>query len=329
MIDAAGEGRGVAFGCCDEILRDERGGERHRLEGDDRHQVAGVRAGDLAAAPLSLRRSAFPDGKTAGAGLRGLRLVPHRLMAGGWWLARRRLSLRLRVPVRRLARVGPGAEIEAEDREEEQGEDDASHRCERYHIALVSSLWNHRARPSQTPWVMLDEISARATTESAQQNIETIARLEHEAIEHRGLGERLSDAFTRVMGSMTFVSLHVAGFLVWFAVNLGLIPGVEPFDPFPFGILTLIVSAEGVLLAIFVLISQNRASRLANQRAHLNLQISLLSEQESTKLLQKIQTIANHLGIEETADDHVAQRLSQSTHLEVLAEELKKSLPDD
>jgi len=176
---------------------------------------------------------------------------------------------------------------------------------------------------------MQDEMSAQATTESAQQNIETIARLEHAAIEQRGLGERMSDAFTRVMGSMAFVGVHVAGFLLWFSINLGLFPGIEPFDPFPFGILTLIVSAEGVLLAIFVLISQNRASRLANQRAHLNLQISLLAEQESTKLLQKLQTIADHLGIQETAEDHEAQRLSQSTHLEVLAEELKKNLPDD
>jgi uncharacterized membrane protein len=175
----------------------------------------------------------------------------------------------------------------------------------------------------------LDETSARATTESAQQNIETIAKLEQEAIERRSRSERLSDGFTRVMGSMTFVSLHLAGFLVWFTVNLGLVPGVKPFDPFPFGILTLIVSAEGVLLAIFVLISQNRMSRLSNQRAHLNLQISLLAEQESTKLLQKVQAIALHLGLDESDRDQEAQRLSQSTHLEVLAEELKKSLPEE
>jgi uncharacterized membrane protein len=175
----------------------------------------------------------------------------------------------------------------------------------------------------------LDDLSARATTESAQQNIQTIAKLEQQAVELRSLGERVSGAFTRVMGSMTFVCLHVAGFLTWFAINLGLIPWVKPFDPFPFGILTLIVSGEGVLLAIVVLISQNRASRLANQRAHLNLQISLLSEQESTKLLQKIQAISDRMGIEDDAEDHEARRLSQSTHLEVLAEELKKSLPKE
>lgn len=172
------------------------------------------------------------------------------------------------------------------------------------------------------------EISARATTESAQQNIQTIARLEQEEIETRSSGERVSDVFTRFMGSMTFVVFHVIWLGIWFAWNLGAF-GLEPFDPFPFGILTLIVSTEGVILAIFVLISQNRMSRLANQRAHLNLQISLLAEQETTKILQRLRTIADHLEIRETELDEEIERLSQSTHLEVLAEELKRSLPED
>jgi uncharacterized membrane protein len=175
------------------------------------------------------------------------------------------------------------------------------------------------------------EISARATTESAQQNIETIARLEHEEIEKRSRGERLSDVFTRFMGSMTFVVLHLIWLAIWFAWNLGawVAFGLKPFDPFPFGILTLIVSTEGVILAIFVLISQNRMSRLANQRAHLNLQISLLAEQETTKILQRLKTIADHLDIHGTEEDKEIERLSQSTHLEVLAEELKRSLPEE
>lgn len=176
---------------------------------------------------------------------------------------------------------------------------------------------------------MIDVQSAQATTEAAQQNIETITRLEQEAIDRRSFGEKVGDAFTRVMGSMTFVVLHALGFVAWFAINVGAVPGIEPFDPFPFGILTLIVSAEGVLLAIFVLVSQNRMSRIANQRAHLNLQISLLAEQETTKILQRLQTIADRLGIEETSRDEEVARLSQATHLETLAEELKKSLPEE
>ena len=126
----------------------------------------------------------------------------------------------------------------------------------------------------------LPEISARATSESTRKNIETIVRLEEESVRSRSLGERFSDAFTRVMGSMSFVVFHLVLFGVWFVVNLGWTP-LRPFDPFPFGILTLIVSAEGVLLAIFVLVSQNRMGRQANQRAHLNREGESLTMKET------------------------------------------------
>ena len=172
------------------------------------------------------------------------------------------------------------------------------------------------------------ELSARATSESTRKNIETIVRIEEETGKQRSLGERISDVFTRFMGSMTFVVLHLVLFADWFSVNLGVTP-IPVFDPFPFGILTLIVSAEGVLLAIFVLISQNRMSRQANQRAHLNLQISLLAEQETTKLLQKVQSIQDRLGIEPTPLDREAQKLSQETHIETLVSELQRSLPEE
>jgi uncharacterized membrane protein len=170
--------------------------------------------------------------------------------------------------------------------------------------------------------------SAQATVESARKNIEAIVRLEQESMLQRTRGERVSDAFTRVMGSMSFVVAHVLLFVCWFLINLGLTP-IRPFDPFPFGILTLIVSAEGVILAIFVLVSQNRMSRQANQRAHLNLQINLLAEQETTKLLQKIQSLQDHFGIASTSLDREAEQLSQETHVETLVTELQKSLPED
>jgi uncharacterized membrane protein len=172
------------------------------------------------------------------------------------------------------------------------------------------------------------ELSARATSESTRQNIETIARLENEEMEKRALGERVSDVFTGFMGSMTFVVIHLVAFAAWFLINTGHTP-LPAFDPFPFGILTLIVSGEGVLLAIFVLVSQNRMSRQANHRAHLNLQISLLAEQESTKLLQKVERILDRLGIEESPKDQAIELLGQETHLETLAEELRRKMPGE
>jgi uncharacterized membrane protein len=71
-----------------------------------------------------------------------------------------------------------------------------------------------------TPRAEVVEIeSARATTESAQQNIRTIARLEQETMERRTLSERIGDAFTRVMGSLGFVVAHVIGFGAWFSAS--------------------------------------------------------------------------------------------------------------
>ena len=143
-----------------------------------------------------------------------------------------------------------------------------------------------------------------------------MVRLEQASIESRSLGERVSDVITRFIGTMSFVVFHLLLFGVWFVVNLGWTP-LKPFDPFPFGILTLIVSSEEIL-AIFVLVSQNRMGRQANQRAHLNLQIDLLAEQETTQLLQRVQRLLDHFGIEA---DRTVETLSQETQVEALVGE--------
>jgi uncharacterized membrane protein len=173
----------------------------------------------------------------------------------------------------------------------------------------------------------LPESAPEVTVESARKNIETVVRLEQASMESRSLGERVSDVITRFIGTMSFAVFHLLLFGVWFVVNLGWTP-LKPFDPFPFGILTLIVSSEGVLLAIFVLISQNRMGRQANQRAHLNLQIDLLAEQETTQLLQKVQRLLDHFGIDRSDLEH-QEHLSQETHVEALVSELQKNLPED
>jgi uncharacterized membrane protein len=160
-----------------------------------------------------------------------------------------------------------------------------------------------------------------------RENVEAIAGLEAEALGGRSRGERVSDAIVRAIGRLGFVVAHLLVLAVWLAVNLGWLPGVRPFDPFPFGILTLIVSTEGVLLTLFVLISQNRMSRVADQRAHINLQVSLLAERESTRILRVLQDVAQELGVRH--DDDEARQLAESTDLPSLARELKATLPED
>jgi uncharacterized membrane protein len=158
-------------------------------------------------------------------------------------------------------------------------------------------------------------------------NIEAIAKLEHEALHERSAAERLSDSITQFTGSIGFVAFHVFLFAFWFVVNLNLVPGVTAFDPFPFGILTLIVSAEGVFLAIFILISQNRITRQADRRAHLDLQINLLTEREITLMLRMQKQLLEHLGLESEDAQQGTHHMMREMNVEHLVSELEEKLP--
>ncbi len=167
-----------------------------------------------------------------------------------------------------------------------------------------------------------------ATADPTEYNVEAIARMEQEALLQRTLAERLSDAITGFTGSMTFVVMHVLLFVAWVLINLNLVPGVAAFDPFPFGILTLIVSAEGVFLAIFILISQNRMTRQSDRRAHLDLQVSMLAEQEMTLMLRMQQRLCEHLGVKVDNVREEAKRLMDETDVDRLVDELEEKMPE-
>ncbi len=166
------------------------------------------------------------------------------------------------------------------------------------------------------------------TSRAVETNVRAIAALEREALARRTLSEKVSDLITRVIGSLAFVVAHLALFVVWVLTNLRLIPRVPPFDPFPFGILTLIVSAEGVLLALFILVSQNRMIREADHRAHLNLQVSLLAEEEATQLLQLLTRISRQLGLPAAPSEEL-EGLAQRTNVQALAREVKEKVPGE
>jgi len=104
---------------------------------------------------------------------------------------------------------------------------------------------------------------------------------------------------------------------------------LRPWDPFPFILLTMFVSMEGVILALFVLMKQNRMSRRADQRDHLHLQVNLLAEKEITTMLQLQQHLMSHLGMSEVAHDSQVQQLAEETAVENLADELKEKLPEE
>jgi uncharacterized membrane protein len=87
----------------------------------------------------------------------------------------------------------------------------------------------------------------------------------------------------------------------------------------------MILALEAVLLTAFVLIRQNWMSLKADQRSHLDLQINLLAEREATKVIQLLQRISKHLGIEETVTDVKTRELGKDTEVEDVARDLRKN----
>jgi uncharacterized membrane protein len=164
---------------------------------------------------------------------------------------------------------------------------------------------------------------------TAARNIEEVARLEQEAAARRSLADRVADLIAGFAGTVVFVLLHLLWFVVWATVNAGLVPGVPAFDPYPFQLLCMIVSMEGVLLSTFVLIKQNRMSARADERNHLGLQVGLLSEQEVTKVIQMLEGISAHLGIQREVVDAEAREPGRHTAVRGLAHQLRERLPPE
>lgn len=170
-----------------------------------------------------------------------------------------------------------------------------------------------------------NECEEQGVAGTVQKNIETILRLEKEAVQSRSRAEQLADKVTRFAGSTPFIIFHAVFFAGWILINTGLTPGISIFDPFPFSFLTLVVSLEAIFFTLLVLMSQNRMTKEADKRAQLDLQINMLDEQETTMILRMVQKIANHLGLEKEINESVKE-LSEETDVTGVAKILNEKL---
>jgi uncharacterized membrane protein len=135
--------------------------------------------------------------------------------------------------------------------------------------------------------------------------------------------ERIADGVTRFTGSMRFVYIHLVLFGSWIFINLGIVPGLPRFDP-SFVILAMAASVEAIFLSTFVLISQNRMSELADKRADLDLQISLLSEHEISRMLSLVQQVAERMGIADALDPELDE-LARDVHPEMVLDNIEEN----
>ena len=158
-----------------------------------------------------------------------------------------------------------------------------------------------------------------ALSATIERYIRTIINLRLKAARERTLQDRIADFITGFSGRMLFVYVHVVWFALWLLLNTGRL-GIRPFDPFPYGLLTMIVSLEAIFLSTFVLISQNRMSVQAEHRADLDLHIDLLAEYELTRVLQMLDAIQVKMGIENDHDAELTELESETKPEVVLAE---------
>lgn len=117
----------------------------------------------------------------------------------------------------------------------------------------------------------------------------------------RSLGERISDFLTMIAGDIRFVYFSLIWFVVWISLNLGLVPGIAAFDPYPFGFLTMVVSLEAIFLSLFVLISQNRQAARDKVRNDIEYNVNIKAEYEVrqiSKQLEEMQSMmVQHFGL--------------------------------
>ena len=160
-----------------------------------------------------------------------------------------------------------------------------------------------------------------------EQNVRAVARLERQHLLERSTADRISDALTKATGSTPFIVLHALFFAAWILVNTGSVGRLAPFDRYPFSFLTLVVSLEAIFLSLFVLMSQNRMTRIAEQRARLDLQIDLLAERELTMLLRMLRALCEKQGVCGTELETELRELLQETDVDALATDLDEKMP--
>lgn len=136
--------------------------------------------------------------------------------------------------------------------------------------------------------------------------------------------EKITDRIATFSGSIAFLVINVLFFAFWLIWNSKLLE-VKPYDPFPFVLLTSIVSLEAIVLSIFVLISQNRQSHITDLRQEVDLQINLIAEEEITKVIHLLARLYKALKLDVDADSEL-KRMLEPTDWEEIENRLEDQL---
>lgn len=161
--------------------------------------------------------------------------------------------------------------------------------------------------------------------ETMQRRRKAIRTFKAKADAKRSGSEKFADLLTVKFGSIAFLVLNIIWFAAWILINTGKVPGIEAFDPYPFGFLTMVVSLEAIILAIIVLISQNREGRVNELREEIELQLNTISEGELTKLMNLMAVLLEKQGVN-IKDDPELQKMLKPIDSAELIRQLEEEL---
>lgn len=160
--------------------------------------------------------------------------------------------------------------------------------------------------------------SVSSPQESVRHRRKVIKSFRAKADARRTKSEKLADFLTAKFGTVVFLALNFVWFVTWILINTNMIPGITAFDPFPFGLLTMIVSLEAIGLAVIVLISQNREGRINQLREEIDLQLNTISEGELTKVLGLMAVLLEKQGVDIEGDPEIRRMLKPVDSAEIL-----------
>jgi uncharacterized membrane protein len=146
---------------------------------------------------------------------------------------------------------------------------------------------------------------------------------------NRSQMEIIADRMIGFASSTPFLVIHALLFIGWIWWNLPF-SGMPKFDPYPYGMLTTIVSLEAIFLSIFVLMTQSRESRIGELREELTLQVNLRMEEEITKTLHLVAGLYSRLGLQLADDPELKAMLEPLDPKKMendLAEQISASMP--
>jgi uncharacterized membrane protein len=152
-------------------------------------------------------------------------------------------------------------------------------------------------------------------------NIQAVLKLEQDDQDQLSLLHRASHRIGGFVGTIYFAVLQSVGVLFWVLWN---VRASATFDPYPFPLLSTVLCFEAVLLTSFVLIRQNAMSRQSERRNHLDLQINLLAEKETTSILKALGEIAKQLRVDLSGEAENEQ-LVEDTPVESIARDLRSN----